>query len=369
MDIDFCVVDVAFSSGDDFTIFFTRSGLNDLDPTIRKEVEYEKVVKTMKKHAYSEIDEFTFEYTGGIGKKKPKTRNELISTLMDAGFFHSLTFEDAMKKKLEKLTRAIDIKKGKSIEKIFNESINEKTVPAKPKRRKHINIIPSYGEKIDITFLLVADFIFQDKDVFGIDLNGGFDPQKGNPNTYRNIIKIITEKFERFAIDDREFDMIHFRSLKSKGEILEEVGFLYEVFIDSLKFRPNQRKKSFYAKEFHYFDIFDIRDKINLDERIVISVDVSDYSNLIELSESILSDKYLQLDKNIDFEDIEFSTIELIDKLNIKMTYYAHHEEFIMAAKIKKDINKITSKIERYKENPIVGKLSPEDFHNLFNLK
>jgi hypothetical protein len=371
MNFVFCVLNNVFSENkDDLTIFFTRSGIDYLDFSIKLHEDYDNILKIMQKNDYMEVNDLTFEYVGKKSQKK-EDRELIISILIANNFDYNYDFEKTMISDMKEIVNSIGPKAMENIEKAFKESLEDKKILKKPSRRRknNTNIIPTYGQKIDLSFFLVTDFHFGDNEVSHIDLNGGFDLQKVTPKSYRNIIKIITEKFERFAINNDEFDVLHFRSLKSKGEILQEVGFLYEVVVDFFKFKPNQRKNSFFAKELHYFDIFDIRERINLDERIVVSFDVTDYSNIMMLSENIANEKWTQENKNIDFEEVESSSLELLTRLDIKMKNYAKDEEFMKAAQIKSDIKKINEKMSNYKKNPIVGKISANDFHNIFNLK
>ena len=67
LNIDFCIIKNPLEvSGDNLSIFVTKSGLQHLDESTKDEEGYKVIVDTLKEVGYLEIDNFRFEYIDSI---------------------------------------------------------------------------------------------------------------------------------------------------------------------------------------------------------------------------------------------------------------------------------------------------------------
>lgn len=380
MKISFCIIKTPFPIDEhDYTIFFTKVGTEYLDTSIKKEREFFEIVGFLKKIGYIEIDDLSFGFVG-TNRTKKMTKEELIQYFRSIGMTYGNKFEKNMAYEMEQMKKLINPQSASSILKDFiNELKKESAIEGKLKNiinsptPEQLSSVPKFGEEIELSFYLILDFLYnEDKAEFQIDLNGSFLQEKQNIRRYRNIVKVISEKFERFEKEDSMDDGLYFRSKKTKGDIMNEISFLYEVVVDLVKHKKNTKAsgEAFEKVEF-YFDLFDIREKVNPNERIVIiNNDAIDYVKMIDLSEAIKESSKKQELKTIEFFEVEETCKELKEQLNKRMLIFAENEEFESASRLKNDIKIIEDKIGFFKENNLKEKkISIDMFHDHFNLK
>jgi len=385
--IIFCIINTPFSiEENDYTILFTREGCDYIDYNIREEYNFSKITKALNKKGYIEIDILKFEYTGMSINNRP-TKKDLISTLEIIGIVYEENFEKHMQKEVEKASSMINPDLIKKILQTssFNSNTEKNSLETtmlaledasrmseiKLNKKRKRTIIPSIGKEIELSFYLFFEFIYNDqiKD-FLIDINGSFSLDDELQNKYKNFIKITTEKFERFENETISNNRtLFFRTKKTKLDFLNEVSFLYEVIVDIIikTNAKNDHKMKLDNKEF-YFDLFDIRKKVNLDSKIIISLDMTDYENLLVFSDKIQNEKAKQHEKTIDFIEIKNVCKEIEDSLMSRMLKSADEDDFKEAALLKNNIQIVKNKINFFNKNHKKGNISLEEYHNYFNL-
>lgn len=383
--IIFCIVDTPFSIEEhEYTIIFTKKGDINIDHKIREEYDFSSITNILEKKGYIEIEDLKFEYTGQNYVKNKPTKKDLITSLEMIGVSYGKDFESNMIQEIKKISNLIN---PEAIKKIFETSFNiegnslEKTMKfieensqnpevKEPKKRK-TTILPSIGKEIELSFYLLFDFVYNDsiKD-FLIDLNGAFSLDTKAEKRYRNLIRIVTEKFERFDNGDVNNNRtMFFKSKKTKEDFLNEISFLHEVVVDLIVKSNNkgENKMVFDKREF-YFDIFDIKNKINNSENIIISLDITDYENMLILSDKIKKEKIKQKQKTVNIEEVKIACKEVENSLTYRMLKSADEDNFKEAASLKKNIQIVKNKIKNFKSNYKRGNLSLEDYHDFFNL-
>ncbi len=384
-EVIFCIIDTPFSIEEhDYTIIFTRKGHNQIDYKIRDEYDFSSIVNVLKKIGYLEIDDLRFEYIGNYIKTKP-SKKDLITSLEMTGVSYNNEFEFNMSEELKRISALVN---PASIKKLFESSFElgdentlEKTLKdleetshnhiEKSNKKRKTTIIPSIGKEIELSFYLLFDFVYNESvKNFFIDVNGAFSLQQKADKRYRNLIKISTEKFERFDNGDISNNRtMFFKSKKTKGDFLNEVSFLHEVVVDLIvKNKSKNDSKMVFDKREFYFDIFDIKNKVNHSENIIISLDITGYEDMLILSEKIQKEKSKQQEKTVNIEEVKTACKEVEESLTIRMLKKADEDNFKEAAYLKKNIQVVKGKIQEFKKNHKRGNLSLEDYHNFFNL-
>ena len=64
INLDYCIMKnpFGFDSEDDYSIFFTKKGLDDIDDSLKREDRYNKLIDFLKIKGFLETDDFKFEY-------------------------------------------------------------------------------------------------------------------------------------------------------------------------------------------------------------------------------------------------------------------------------------------------------------------
>ena len=340
MNIDFCILDDPFG-GNEKVVFITRAGLSYIDCTIRKEDSFGELIDFLKENNYFETEYLKFEYM--------KEKNEKPTS-------------DKLKKGLEKI--------GAKYNKIFENRIKEdyenlKNLPF----HSLLNIVlPAVNKSLNLNIFLFFEFLFPDEDRFVVDLAGEFrHGGMSKDGRIKDLVKAINLEFERLGDKGKYYQ---FQTVKNKGEIIKELSFFYEIYVDIFKYKVVSKTETLVKKDGLFYHIMDIKDKINSEEKIFFTVDKKDLSRMFLLSEKIGIEYQEQKEKTIEIEEVYESYINLCMSLETQMLEFADDEEFKKAAKIKGDLTLIKEKSEKFfKENKHIDKISKEEFHSYFNFK
>lgn len=384
--IDFCIIKNPWEkSSDSLSVFVTKSGLDHLDESTKDEEGYKIIVDALKKVGYLETDKFRFEYISNENAEDSNKSN-LTELLQEAGANYSKTLEDSLNKDFETLQSNLDLdlinnmmkesdieEFGSSIDEAFFKFQTDKTVQVSDENNDQDITLPRIGEEITLNLYLFVDlFINDDIENYKVDLSGSFSKESTESinGYYKSLIKIFTDSFKRVNYN-KNSEIIELVSTKSKGDLYKEISFLYDVVIDVIKASRYNDQQTMLETNGYYFNILELKEKINLEEKIYFEVGVNDFKTMLGLSKNIAFEKETkQQNQVIEIDEVREECDEFIEVLEMDMIALAEDEEFKSAQELKEKVSKIKEKVENFeKEMSSSGrkKISIGEFHDFLS--
>ena len=280
LNIDFCIIENPIANNDgNLLIFITRSGLDYLDERTKDEESYYRIVDTLKEVGYLETDELRFEYIKNDEVEQVK-ESDLIESMESAGAKYSKNLETTLKKDLEKVKDGLDVNlindfiKQAEVEE-FGSSIDEaffylqSDIDTEPigyeKEAVQKFKLPEIGESIDLNMYLMIDLaLSEDTQDFTVDFTGSFtksNKELTEAGVHQNLVKIFKDSFKRVNRQNKN-GTLEFESTKTKGEMYEEITFLYDVVIDILRASKLGDNQTMLETEGYFFNILDLKEKV-----------------------------------------------------------------------------------------------------------
>lgn len=381
--IDFCIIDNPFNTSDksNLLVFITKEGLEYLEDKTVETDGYRKAVSELKKLGFLETDNFRFEFIQNDDLNYEPEENMIISTLENIGATYSDKLEDNIYQDFSNLKDNIDldlinslIKEAEtvsydsSIDKAFNDLHNYKDPITEDLEDVYEIDLPKIKEIIELNLFIFIDMFFKEGEDFVADISGDFTRnQKNLPSgVFRSMVKIFKDNFKRVNYNKNP-DVIELISTKTKGEILKEISFLYDVSIEVVKAQKFNETKFLIENEPKYYNILQIKDHIgNLEECIYFEVSVKDYFKLISKSKSIGIQKESKQDKEtIYVDEVVDEALFFIETIKSDIKSCAKNEEFEEALVLKEISNSLDKKVDNFKKQfKDKEKMSIEDFHS-----
>jgi len=392
INLDYCIMKnpFGFDCEDDYSIFFTKKGLVDIDDSLKQEDQYSKLVDFLKSKGYLETDDFKFEYIDNKLKLKRLNIDQIKNMLEKAGARYNPKFEQTIQESYDQIMGDLDpeLLRGafeimqndtdlveilQSPEEYIEEAKMEENKENKKKKitdkiKRKINV-PKVGDKIMLSLYLFLQCTYlEDESDFDIDLHTSLTLKNKKSQAYRSYIKVINTEFER--TEDLDGVMV-LKSVRDKGDFLKEISFLYDGFFDIVKLKDYTNEQLFFEKNRFFFCMMDVKDRIREEERLVLEIEDNDeYFGMIDISDEILEELEEQKDHMLKIEDIEDMTEDVLDILESKMFDFSEDEEFLEAARVKKEIGYIKNVVDKLVEDKGEdGEINFHEFHALLPVK
>ena len=385
LNIDFCIIKNPLeNSNNNLLIFITNKGSISLDDSTKKDDGYKIVVNALKEMGYLETDSLRFEYIQNENKED-SDRETLFNLLREVGANYSEGLEEVIVENFETLKNGLDLEFINNLIKQSNDEEFDSTIDEAFYKLQTEDVekavalesdevefrLPKMGDIVDLDMYLFVDlFLMDDTKDFSADLSGSFSKENKNSisGLYKSLIKIFSDSFHRVNFNNNS-EVIELMSDKSKGEIYKEISFLYDIVIDVIKAKKFDDRKTVLETDGYYFNILDLKEKINMNEKIYFEVKVEDYRTMLGMSNSIKLEKTNRQQKEtIKISEVTEECEEFIESIEENMLIYAAEEEFDEALKLKETTNSIKRKVKSFKE-VVSGrnKICIGEFHELLN--
>lgn len=345
INLDFCIIENPLDKNKKPIIFVTRKGRQYLDETVINEDDYEKAIFAIQNIGYVESDILTFE-----SSQDPEFPNiqvgDIKKILEEKGMKYSQELEETMKSEFE----LFNLNGAKQlIENLANEvDYKKREHSLSPEffftlQKNSIYKIPEIGEKLTLYFYLFIECKFSGEKCF-LNLNGDFVSRTNH--ALRNFLMPFECDFIRIN-NIYNPNKIILKSCLTNQDILKKIPMDYSGSFN-LKIKE---KNILFDKLFVYY-IMEVKNNFPLENRITIEIDsVVNFDQMIKMSKNIKKDFKAMLNSKVSITNLEETLEKVKNILTPKMLSFAQDDEFEKAAKIKKDIVYIDSRLEKIKEN------------------
>ncbi len=376
---DFCIIPNPFSNGSRNMIFIAKSGDNFIDKNLINSKDYQDIKEIIEKFGYTETGHLQFESSNN--SQASSTPIEIKKFLENCGLSYSRELEVSVIRDLNILKKESDksaqntldfiygdytdsIMDGEEVEElILEESTKNKLIEAKSELFRFKNKEPEVREKITLYFYLFLEFGFNQFGKPIIQFGGDFNDSDNHDD--RNYIKIVSSEFERVG-DPKKPNSIILSSCKNQGDFLKEIGILYSGFFRYQ--RSIEKMNSIIVEEKKYpYKLAEIKKFLDPSQSIVVETNRMGYDRLISLSNRIKSESVVESEKLISTTDIQQRAEELSKFLIKRMSNLSDNEDFEDAAKMKKDVDFITSQVE-YIKSLNKTQITTEEYFKLFSV-
>lgn len=367
---DFCIIPNPFASGIRNIIFIAKSEDNFLDRSLVEKKEYKDVKEIIEKFGYTETSPLQFESSNNSSQS---SLNEIKNLLENCGLKYSRELEVnvvrdlmSLKSETDDARNNLDFMYGISdvdSNHIISNKTKNKLIESRGELFKFKYKEPEMLEKVTLYFYLFLEFGFNQFGKPVIHFNGDFNSSEDYDN--RNYIKIVQSDFER-VLDPNKPNSIVLTSCKTQKDLLKEVGILYSGFF---KYQRNIEKiDAMIVQEKKYpYKLAEVKKFLAPNQSIVVETNRMGYDTLITLSNKIKSECVIESRQLIPTVEIEREAEELSQFLNKKIEILSEHEDFEEAANMKKDIDFISSKINKIKKMN-KNQITTKEYFKIFSI-
>lgn len=354
---NFCIIPNPFAGGSRNIIFISKSGENFLDKKIIDSKSYQDVKEILEQFGYTEIEHLQFESSNNISSDSV-TITDMKLFLEDFGLKYSRELEVNIIKDLSNIKPVIHKQLEESP---INEKTKNKLIESKSELFDFKYKEPKVREKVTLYFYLFLEFGFN---VYGkpiIQLGGDFKDSDDYDD--RNYIKIVKSEFERVS-DPSKPNSIVLKSCKTQKDFIKEAGMLYSGY-----FRYQRKEENgdsiIIREQKHIYKLLEVKKFLNPEQAIVVETNRMGYDKLVNLSKKIKTESKVEANKFLSIEEIEKKAEDIKSHLLKNMNILSELEDFESAAKMKKDIDFLSDKIDLIKtlEKP---EITTEEYFKLF---
>lgn len=394
INLDYCIMKnpFGFDGEEEYSIFFTKKGLANIDNSLKQEDQYSKLIEFLKGKGYLETDDFKFEYIDNKLKLKKLNIDQIKDMLEEAGASYNLKFEQTIQEHYEQSMGELDVEllrgafeimqhdsdlvriiqdpdEYEEVEESEYKKMDEKKKESiSDKIKRKINT-PKVGEKVFISLYLFLQCTYMEEESdFDVDLHASLTLKHKKSQSYRSYIKVINAEFERVESKDGTVEL---KSIKNKGDLLKEISFLFDGFFDIVKLKDYTSEQFLLEKNRFFFCMMDVKDRIREEEVLTVELENDDeYFRMIDISDEIYEELEEQKEHKLTIEDIEEMTEDVVEILENKMLDFSDDEEFLEAARVKKEIAYIDDTVDKLvQEKGKDGEINFHDFHLLLPVK
>jgi len=332
--LDFCIITIPnFNLAKTIFVFLTKRGYDFLDESIVENISYKDAKKYIESIGFKETAKLTFEKI--LNEKENIVDTDVTKILLEEkGIKYNKSFErtiiDDLKKILLKNNPFDILQRG-------NLSHNKKI---KENIFKYLsfnanNYIPKIGDKINLSFYLFVQCEFITEEQCQFNLIGDFETKESTQD--KTFLKTISSNFERVNAE--------------KGEMRFKSCFKNKDFFKQIEFTQNGVFRYITEKEkdlirFYIYNLLEIKNNIDPNGFIILSIDQKDFFKLLNKSLIIREEKNIE---DSTFEEIELklkNAKDLLSVISTRIKYFSSSEEYEKAAESQKNYDFIISKLE-----------------------
>lgn len=343
---EFCVIPNPFSNGLRNIVFISKNGEKIDETSFCEDNSYLDIKGVLEKFGYTETSPLQFESSNNSPVNKVSTK-EVKKTLQKCGLKYNRELEISALKKLESF---------KNLENDFSHKFEyDNPIPKETKNKlieskgdlfKFKHSEPEVGDKVTLYFYLFLELGFTSSGKPVLQFSGDFEDTGHLDN--KNYVKIVKSEFKRVR-DSKKPNSIILSSTKKQSDFLKEIGMLYGGYF---KYQTiYESRNSMMTKENKYkYNLVEVKKYLSPEQSIVIETNRMMYDELMTLSNKARYQYYKENKEYIDTVDINRKSKELVDFLEGKMITLSDNEDFEEAAELKREVEKINSKLFFLKE-------------------